>query len=143
MTTQTETPAMTCHLRVARPVRDIQRTKAMYRDGLGLEVIGSFTDHAGFDGVMLGKAGAEYHFEFTYCRHPTVAPSPTREDLVVFYIADADAWQTLCKRMASSGFKRVESFNPYWDQRGATFEDTDGYRVVLQNAEWINVESPS
>jgi hypothetical protein len=32
----------------------------MYCDGLGLKVIGGFTDHQSFDGVMLGKADAEY-----------------------------------------------------------------------------------
>ncbi len=26
--------------------------------------------------------------------------------------------------------------NPYWDKLGRTFEDPDGYRVVLQNADW-------
>jgi YycE-like protein len=30
----------------------------------------------------------------------------------------------------------VKSFNPYWDGNGCTFEDPDGYRVVLQNAAW-------
>jgi len=25
---------------------------------------------------------------------------------------------------------------PYWDAHGRTFEDLDGYRVVLQNAAW-------
>ena len=26
--------------------------------------------------------------------------------------------------------------NPYWEIRGRTFEDLDGYRVVLQNSAW-------
>ena len=30
----------------------------------------------------------------------------------------------------------VPSHNPYWDVRGKTFEDLDGYRVVLEQAEW-------
>jgi hypothetical protein len=30
----------------------------------------------------------------------------------------------------------VRSYNPYWEEAGVTFEDPDGYRVVLQNAEW-------
>ena len=34
------------------------------------------------------------------------------------------------------GCEPVEAFNPYWDKRGRTFEDPDGYRVVLQNARW-------
>lgn len=28
------------------------------------------------------------------------------------------------------------SFNPYWDRLGVTFEDPDGYRVVLQRDAW-------
>jgi hypothetical protein len=38
--------------------------------------------------------------------------------------------------MIAAGFSPVAAFNPYWDTRGRTFEDDDGYRVVLQNAEW-------
>jgi hypothetical protein len=34
------------------------------------------------------------------------------------------------------GYKHVQAFNPYWDVAGKTFEDPDGYRVVLQNARW-------
>ncbi|WP_371418616.1 hypothetical protein [Acidisoma sp. S159] len=30
------------------------------------------------------------------------------------------------------GFPAVASFNPYWDQLGRTYEDPDGYRVVIQ-----------
>lgn len=25
---------------------------------------------------------------------------------------------------------------PYWDRKGKTFEDPDGYRVVLQQSSW-------
>jgi hypothetical protein len=32
----------------------------------------------------------------------------------------------------------VPSANPYWDRKGRTFEDVDGYRVVLQNDVWPN-----
>jgi hypothetical protein len=42
--------------------------------------------------------------------------------------------------MRAAGFKQVASLNPYWDVRGHTYEDQDGYRIVLQNAEWNNVE---
>jgi hypothetical protein len=43
--------------------------------------------------------------------------------------------------LINAGFKSVISFNPYWDANGRTFEDHDGYRLVLQNAEWGNVAS--
>lgn len=112
----------------------------MYCRGLGLRVVGSFENHEGFDGVMLGAAGASYHFEFTHRRSHPVAPSPTAEDLAVFYIPSSSEWDVACINMSAAGFKLVVSFNPYWDIQGRTYEDRDGYRVVLQNAEWTNVE---
>ena len=38
--------------------------------------------------------------------------------------------------MLAAGFRPVSSYDPYWDVHGRTFEDVDGYRVVLQNAAW-------
>lgn len=115
---------------------DLPRAADQYRRGLGLRVVGSFEDHDGFDGVMLGSPGSDYHFEFTRHRRHPVAPAPTEEDLVVFYIPAQAEWEAACANMLAAGFKRVESFNPYWEAQGRTFEDEDGYRVVLQRARW-------
>jgi hypothetical protein len=38
--------------------------------------------------------------------------------------------------MRDAGFEPVRAFNPCWDRDGLTFEDPDGYRVVLQHASW-------
>lgn len=132
---------MSYHLRIARPVRNLEVTQTMYGEGLGLHVIGSFKDHDGFDGVMLGREGLDYHFEFTHRRHHTISPTPTVEDLAVFYIPSSSEWNTACAQMIAAGFKPVPSFNPYWDRQGRTFEDQDGYRIVLQNEEWIQEKS--
>lgn len=129
---------MTHSLRIARPVSDLGRLVDLYCRGLGVRVLGSFDDHAGFDGVMIGAPGGSFHFEFTRCRDHPVSPTPTAEDLVVFYVPDADEWRASCERMTTAGFKCVRSFNPYWDERGRTFEDPDGYRIVLQCAAWSN-----
>lgn len=123
-------------LRIARPVRDLARSVAQYRQGLELAELGRFDNHAGFDGVMLGIPGADYHFEFTRCRTHPVAPAPTPEDLVVFYLPDPVSWQAACRRMRAAGFVEVPPFNPYWAERGRTFQDFDGYRVVLEQAPW-------
>jgi catechol 2,3-dioxygenase-like lactoylglutathione lyase family enzyme len=121
---------------VARPVRDLARSVAMYVEGLGLAEIGRFTDHDGFDGVMLGRAGLDYHFEFTLCRAHPVAPVSTPEDLIVFYVPEAGEWHERCRSLLQAGFVEVRPFNPYWARRGRTFEDPDGYRVVLQQTTW-------
>jgi hypothetical protein len=113
----------------------------MYCRGLGLGIIGSFQNHEGFDGVMLGLEGSSYHFEFTHCPTHPVAPAPTAEDLLVFYIPAPAEWEAACTSMLAAGFKQVSSFNPYWENRGHTYEDPDGYRVVLQQSSWSNVDA--
>lgn len=127
---------MHAHLRVARPTDHLEALVAQYRDGLGLEVLGSFDDHEGFDGVMLGGEGQSYHFEFTRHRGHRAEGTPGPEHLLVFYLPDSTEWQRACARAEAAGFQRVPAYNPYWEQRGRTFVDLDGYRVVLQNAAW-------
>ena len=124
------------HLRIARPVSDLGRARTMYCAGLGLSVLGNFENHAGFDGIMLGRAGMQYHFEFTYFRTHPVLPSPTHEDLVIFYLPSIGEWQATCNAMRVAGFVDVRSVNPYWELHGNTFQDPDGYRIVLQNDAW-------
>lgn len=128
------------HLRIARPVSHLLRSRDMYCQGLDLEAIGEFNDHDGFSGYMLGRAGLSWHLEFTQCHHHPVTPSPSDEDLLVLYIPETAAWEIRCSNMVAAGFSRVESFNPYWDRAGASFEDGDGYRVVLQNRAWQRVD---
>ena len=127
---------MPAHLRVARPTDKLESIVEMYRTGLELEVLGSFDGHDGFDGVMLGRHGSDYHLEFTREHGRTVAKPPTPENLLVFYVPELESWEASCARMVEAGFEIVPSHNPYWDARGRTFEDPDGYRVVLQRADW-------
>jgi catechol 2,3-dioxygenase-like lactoylglutathione lyase family enzyme len=123
-------------LRVARPTDDIEALLPFYCDGLGFSVLYRFEDHGGFDGVMLGAAGAPYHFEFTRAKGHLAGRAPTPEHLVVLYLPDEGEWRAAVDRMKRTGFEPVPAFNPYWDRDGATFEDPDGYRVVLQHARW-------
>jgi hypothetical protein len=116
---------MDAHLRVARPTDR-------------LEVLGSFRDHEGFDGVMLGTSGMGHHFEFTHHHGHSVGKAPTQDNLLVFYLPVREEWEMRCQAMQAAGFKPVPSYNPYWDKSGRTFEDLDGYRVVIQNGDWSN-----
>lgn len=123
-------------LRVARPTDRLRDVVRFYVAGLGLEELGSFVDHDGFDGVMVGVPGAPYHLEFTHRHGHVVGGAPTRDNLLVFYLPDEREWQSAVDRMVAAGYAPVVSLNPYWDRSGRTFEDPDGYRVVLQNAAW-------
>jgi len=123
-------------MRVARPTDQLDEVVAFYRDGLGLDELGGFADHDGFDGVMLGSPGQPYHLELTRQKGHSVGRAPTRDHLLVFYLPDRSDWQAAVDRMKRHGLVPVASYNPYWDRSGVTFEDPDGYRVVLQNASW-------
>jgi hypothetical protein len=123
-------------MRVARPTDNLAAIAEMYAKGLGFTVLAQFEDHRGFDGVILGHPKQHYHIEFTSQRGHQVGEAPTRDHLLVFYLPDKDDWEAASAQMTSAGFREVPSNNPYWDLQGRTFEDIDGYRVVLQNAAW-------
>lgn len=55
-----------CHMRIARPVSELDTTASMYCAGLGLELLGSFTDHEGFSGIMLGAPRQRPHGALCY-----------------------------------------------------------------------------
>ena len=48
-------------LRIARPTDNLAATTDMYAPGLGFIVLAQFTDHDGFDGVILGHSRHPYH----------------------------------------------------------------------------------
>jgi len=123
-------------LRVARPTRSLAEVVRFYREGLGFELQGGFEDHAGFDGVMLGQRGGPYHLEFTVERGHAAPRAPSEENLLVFYLPERAEWEARVRRMKRAGFTPVRSRNPYWDTSGVTFEDPDGYRVVLYQGTW-------
>lgn len=123
-------------LRIARPTNDIDALLPFYRDGLGLDILYRFEGHDGFAGVMLGHPDAPYHFEFTQAEGHRAGKAPTQDNLLVFYVPDPAEWQAAIDRMEGAGFAPVAAFNPYWDRSGCTFEDADGYRVVIQQAVW-------
>jgi hypothetical protein len=123
----------TTTLRVARPTDNLAAVVRFYEDGLGLTCLNSFQDHNGFDGVMLGIPGAVYHLEFTHHRGHVGGSAPSKDNLLVFYFSNHDEWHAAIARMSAAGYTSVSSFNPYWDRFGRTFEDPDGYRVVLNN----------
>jgi prolyl oligopeptidase len=124
-------------LRVARPTDNLAAVAEMYAQGLGLRVLAEFVDHDGFDGVILGHAEDRFHLEFTTRDGHAAGNAPTEDHLLVFYVPDRAEWEASCARMMNAGFRDVASCNPYWDVHGRTFEDVDGYRVVLQNAAWV------
>ncbi len=122
--------------RIVRPTDNPDALLPFYRDGLGLTVLDSFQDHDGFDAIIMGRENVPYHFAFTRTDKHQAGKAPTKENLLVFYLPDHAEWENAVERMKATGFVPVSAFNPYWDKKGVTFEDPDGYRIVLQQADW-------
>jgi catechol 2,3-dioxygenase-like lactoylglutathione lyase family enzyme len=119
-------------LRVARHTERLDEAVAFYRDGIGLAEIGGFHDHDGYDGVFLAVPGAAAHLELT-AGGGQRAPEPHPESLLVLYLGDQAAVRTVAARL---GVDPIEPANPYWAEHGVTFEDPDGFRVVLVPQHW-------
>ncbi|KAF2115267.1 hypothetical protein BDV96DRAFT_456494, partial [Lophiotrema nucula] len=138
------------HLRIARPTPSISALLPFYIDGLGFEILSSFKAHNGYDGVILGHPSLPYHLEFTTEEGMKAEEgrAPSKDNLLVFYIPDETEWGRACVRMdavplddlGGEQVKARNSENSWWDgeagtgpkgTKGRTFEDADGWRVVL------------
>jgi catechol 2,3-dioxygenase-like lactoylglutathione lyase family enzyme len=119
-------------LRVARHTERLEEVVAFYRDGIGLTEVGRFHDHDGYDGVFLVLPGTGAHLEFT-SGGDHAAPAPHPESLLVLYLGDREAVDAVAMRL---GTEPVAPANPYWAEHGLTFEDPDGFRVVLVPELW-------
>ena len=51
----------------------------------------------------------------------------------MFYLGDEETVLAVSSRLAVDP---VRAANPYWDEHGVTFEDPDGFRVVLVPERW-------
>ncbi|HEY4652519.1 MAG TPA: VOC family protein [Pontibacter sp.] len=119
-------------VRIARPTDKLQEVARFYCEGIGLEKLGSFEKHNGYDGIMVGLPGYTYHLEFTQHEAGSPCPAPTKDNLLVLYLPDEQSIRTIAKRLAGMGYPEVAPENPYWHEKGAvTIADPDGWRLVL------------
>jgi catechol 2,3-dioxygenase-like lactoylglutathione lyase family enzyme len=121
-------------IRIARPTRDLDRTAAFY-GLLDLPVLGSFEDHDGYSGVILGLPDSSRQLELVL--RDGEEPSPTDEDQLVLYLGSADRVAEAAERIRIAGFESRPPSNPYWERSGAIgFVDPDGYWLILSPDAW-------
>ena len=124
-------------VRIARPTDKIMEIERFYCEGIGLKKLGSFTGHRGYTGIMIGLPNSNYHLEFTEHEEGSPCPAPTTDNLLVFYIPNVETIHTITERLASMSYAEVEPENPYWQEKGVTIADPDGWRIVLMNTNGI------
>ena len=116
--------------RIARHTTDLNRIIDFYGRILGLKVLGEFKDHHHYNGVFLGAPDADWHLEFTVS-YATPKHQPDDDDLLIFYASSLVEFAAIKKRFIANDVKYVKPQNPYWEKNGITFEDPDGYRIVI------------
>ena len=119
--------------RIARPTNNLAKLTWFYTEGLGFKIIGNFTAHQGYDGVMIGLPGSIHHLEFTEHSSHAAIPEPTKENLLVLYFDTVENYQQANNRLLNLGISPVEPENPYWIGKSVTYVDTDKLRIVLFN----------
>ena len=117
--------------RAARPSDRLAALKQFYVDALGCTLLAEFSDHAGFDGLIVGNPGGHWQVEFLHQHGHVAVPVPSLEHLLVFYVDSREQLQARAARMEAAGHALAAPNNPYWAQYGATFVDPDGYHVVI------------
>jgi catechol 2,3-dioxygenase-like lactoylglutathione lyase family enzyme len=115
--------------RHARHTTDLKLIQTFYQDILGLELLSSFNDHDGYDGIFLGKQNADWHLEFTTSDEE---PQHTNDedDCLVFYVS-ANEQQIIRQRCHNTNISILKAKNPYWNSNCLVIHDPDDYTVIV------------
>lgn len=118
--------------RFARHTNDILKLQSFYVDVLGMEILGDFKNHNGYDGVFLGKKNENWHLEFTKSEE-IISFNFGDEDILVFYPNTRLEYESILDNIENSSIKSIEAKNQYWNENGKMFLDPDGYRIVISD----------
>jgi len=89
--------------RFARHTNNLEKIKSFYIDILGLELLGKFENHDGYDGLFIGKNNENWHLEFTKSNE-IVTFNFGDEDILVFYPNSKLEHQILLEKFEKHGY---------------------------------------
>jgi hypothetical protein len=118
--------------RFARHTNNLAQLKSFYIDILGLEFLGGFENHEGYDGVFIGKPNENWHLEFTKSDE-IVTFNFGEEDILVFYPNTKLEFELIHDKILANKIEFIEAKNSYWNVNGKIILDPDGYRVVISH----------
>ena len=122
--------------RFARHTNNLEQLKSFYIDILGLELLGGFENHDGYDGVFIGKPNENWHLEFTKS-NDIVTFNFGEEDILVFYPNSKLEFELIHHNLIAKKIEFIKAKNNYWNDPeisgGKMILDPDGYRVVISH----------
>jgi hypothetical protein len=118
--------------RFARHTNNLEQLKSFYIDILGLELLGGFENHNGYDGVFIGKPNENWYLEFTKSDE-IVTFNFGEEDILVFYPNTKLEFELIHDKLKTNKMEFINAKNSYWNENGKMILDPDGYRVVISH----------
>lgn len=118
--------------RYARHTNNLDLLKSFYIDVLGLELLGGFENHNGYDGIFIGKPDENWHLEFTQSDE-VANHSFDEDDLLVFYPNSKLEFEMIHDKLVANKIDFIESKNPFWNENGKMILDPDGYGIVISH----------
>lgn len=122
--------------RFARHTNNLEKIKSFYIDILGLELIGGFENHNGYDGIFIGKPNENWHLEFTKSKK-IITFNFNDDDILVFYPSSKLEFELIIKKLETHKIEFIEAKNPYWNDPeisgGKMIHDPDGYKIVISH----------
>ncbi|WP_298117019.1 VOC family protein [Flavobacterium sp.] len=118
--------------RFARHTNNLEQLKSFYIDILGLELLGGFENHEGYDGAFIGKTNENWHLEFTKSEE-LVTFNFGEEDILVFYPNTKLEFELIHDNLIANKIQFIQAKNSYWNDNGKMFLDPDGYHVVISH----------
>lgn len=118
--------------RFARHTNNLEQLKSFYIDILGLNLLGSFENHDGYDGIFIGKPNENWHLEFTKSDE-IVTFNFGEEDILVFYPNTKLEFDLIHDKILANKIEFIEAKNPYWNENGKMIFDPDGYCIIISH----------
>lgn len=119
--------------RYARHTENLEKLTTFYTEIVGLERLGGFENHNGYNRTFLGIEGSDWHLEFTVSE--TKAQHKFDEDdALVFYMHSALELQSLKNQLIKNKIPIEKARNPYWNENGILFSDPDGHKIIFAYA---------
>ena len=118
--------------RLARHTNRLKQLVDFYVNIIGLDFLGEFKNHSGYDGVFIGKKNLGWYLEFTQTSE-LVDHKFDEDDILVFYPETQFEYNSILDKITNNKVIISIAKNPYWQVNGITINDPDGHSVVITN----------
>lgn len=118
--------------RNARHTNNLKSITEFYTQIIGLEVLFSFENHNGYNGIFIGKPEHDWHLEFT-SSETKAEHQFDEEDILVFYPTDKKEYDEIVEKINSKNLAILKAKNPFWDDNGILIQDPDGFKVIVSS----------